>query len=163
MITRILFATALLSCSICGMARPRVRTQHFDPSRAVGCLLRHDWVKDDLKKLGLRPGNTALVRYRFGPIPGTSPNLPGQLQMIAYSPDRSHAWLFLIRVEGGERYIVIDNAYSLILSEGEWAAGEGNGGVATYAAIGKYATEISKERPLRVRLVANSRGCRGER
>lgn len=162
MITRILLATALLSCSVCVIAEPQVRSQHFDPSRAVGCLLRHDWVKDDLQKLGLRPGNTALVRYRFGSIPQTSPNLPRQLQVIIYSRDRSHAWLFLMRAESGDRYIVTDNAYSLTLSEREWAAGEGNGGVATYAAISKYATEMSKQRALRVRLVVNSTGCRDE-
>lgn len=163
MMSHIVLASALMLYSMSGLAKPEVTYEHFDPSQAIGCLMSHEWVKHDLQELRLRPGNTALVRYRFGPIPQTSPSLPGQLQMIIYSPDRRHARLFLMRVEDGHGYVVTDNAYSLTLSKGEWAAGEGNGGVATYSAIRKYATEVSKQRALRVRLIANSSSCRAQR
>jgi hypothetical protein len=163
MLSRIILAGALMiGCATTGAAGPHGGVRHFNLARAVGCLVSRDWAQDDLHELGLRLGMTALVRYRFGPIPGTSPNLPDQLQIIIYSPDRKHGWLFLMRVENQGRYIAIANAYTLTLSDGEWAAGEGNGGIATYAAIRKYATEMAKQSATRVRLVASSRGCREE-
>jgi hypothetical protein len=50
----------------------------------------------------------------------------------------------------------------LTLYDGEWSAGEGNGGVATYAAVSKYANRMAKQRAVRVRLVSNSTGCTQE-
>jgi hypothetical protein len=121
--------------------------------------MSRDWVKDDLRDVGLRQGMIALVRYRLGSIPGTLPNSPDQLQVIIYSPDRKHARLYPMYLEKHDRFGTTHNAYNLTLSDGEWAASEGNGGVATYEAVRKYANSMAKQRAVRVRLVADSRGC----
>lgn len=164
MMLRIALACGLvISCAVTAQAKTPVENRRFDPSRAVGCLLSEDWVRADLHELGLRPGMTALVRYGFGSIPGTSPDPLGQLQIIIYSPDRMRAWLFLTRAEGKESYVVIRNAYSLILSGRKWEASEGNGGIATYAAVSRYATGMGKQGAVRVRLVENPRGCSVEK
>ena len=145
-----------------GEAKQSAGMRQFSVARAVSCLVSRDWVQEDLRELKLQQGMTALVRYRYGPIPGTSPNAPHQLQIIIYSHDHKHGWLFLMRIENKGRYVAIANAYTLTFSDGEWAAGEGNGGIATYAAIRKYATEMAMQPAMRVRLVANSSRCRQE-
>ena len=67
-----------------------------------------------------------------------------------------------MRAEGRNKFVAVPNVYNLSLSGGEWAAGEGNGGVAIYAAVRRYATRMAKQPARRVRLTANAKGCREE-
>ncbi|MDQ3907500.1 MAG: hypothetical protein M3268_04065 [Acidobacteriota bacterium] len=163
MLTRLILTLILVvGCSTALTAKTPTRARHLNLSRAVGCLMNSDWVNDDLREIGLERGMIALIRYRLGPIPGTSPNSPDGLQIIIYSADRQHARLFLMRQEKRNNFVAERNVYDLTLSNGEWAAGEGNGGVATYAAIRKYATAMAKQKAVRMRLAAKSRACRDE-
>jgi hypothetical protein len=160
MLTRlILIVVLLLGCSMAVTAKPHARARRFDLTRAVGCLMSRDWVKDDLRDVELRQRMIAPVRYRLGSIPGTSPNSSDQFQIIIYSPDRKHARLYPMYLEKHDRFGTTHNAYNLTLSDGEWVASEGNGGVATYEAVRKYANSMAKQRAVLVRLVADSRGC----
>lgn len=158
----ILTFTLVVGCSAALMAKTPTRVPHLNLSRAVGCLMSSDWVNDDLREIGLTRGMSALIRYRLGSIPETSPNSPDGLQIIIYSADGQRARLFLMRREKCDHFAAERNVYDLTLSNGEWAAGEGNGGVATYAAIRKYATGMAKQRAVRMRLTAKSRACRDE-
>ncbi|HEV8589320.1 MAG TPA: RHS repeat-associated core domain-containing protein [Pyrinomonadaceae bacterium] len=130
----------------------------FVLSKAVGCLMQHRWVTSELGDIGVREGAVATVRYRFGPIPETAPNLPNQVQLAVYSRNGKHARLFFLRNDAG-RYEVVDNSYALDRAGEKWIASEGNGGLATYAAIGRYATQMWKRKAVRVRMVARRKDC----
>lgn len=130
--------------------------------KGIGCLAAQDWIQDDLHGLGLSTGKIAAVRYRMGTIPGTSPETPDVMNVIVYSPKQTHAWMLFFRQNQDGSISAIRNAYRLVRSSKGWDAGEGNGGVATYKAIGAFAMDIAKEPVHRVKLTPNPKGCQAE-
>ena len=148
---------------ICFTVDARVKAQMPDPvlKKAVGCLVSRDWVKDDIHILGLRTGQTAWIRYKTGPVPGTRPTIPNMMQVIIYSPDQKRGWLLLIRNDE-DSFKAIRNGYFLTKYGLDWGAREGNGGLATYRAMSVYATEMAKQQAFRMRLVPISNNCQSE-
>jgi hypothetical protein len=138
------------------VGRPRLDVR---ATRQIGCLLTKDWVQDDLRKIGLTVGRHAVVRYRLGSILGTEPRTPTTLNIIIYSTDRRHAWLFFARGYRGGKVAAVRNAYALELDGETWVAGEGNGGIGTYEAVGRFATDVAKGPAFRVRLTPATEAC----
>jgi len=122
-------------------------------------LVTKDWVKQDLDEIGLSIGKSALVRFRPGSIPGTSPATPNMLHVVVYSADGHRAWMFLVRSKQDGSIAAVRNAYSLTLDDNEWTAGEGNGGLATYGAVGAYATGMAKGRAIKLALEPSDESC----
>ena len=150
----------LLAASQVAAARPVGRPgPDQTATRLIGCLLTKDWVQDDLRKIGLIVGRHAVVRYRRGSIRGTEPKTPTTLNLIVYSTDGRHAWLFFARGYRGGKMAAVRNAYTLELDGEKWVAGEGNGGIATYEAVGRFASKVAKGRALRVRLIPATEAC----
>ncbi len=127
----------------------------------LGCLVGQDWIHEDLKELGLKQGDTATVRYGLGAIPGTSPANPESVNIVVYSPDSRRAWLLLARRERGD-VVALRNAYRLTRTHSGWTASEGNGGLATYKAVARYVTSLSKRTALKLRLTVGGGSCRAE-
>ena len=65
-------------------------------SNGIGCLVAQDWIKDDLRELGLRVGETAKVRYETGSIPGISPDSPTTTNVLLLSSHRTRGWLLFL-------------------------------------------------------------------
>lgn len=128
-------------------------------SKGVGCLVRQDWIVDDLNQLGLHVGDFARIRYRMGAIPETLPQNPDMVNVIVYSQKQDRGWMLFFRqgADGGVR--AIRNAYRLSKSRNGWMASEGNGGVATYRAVGNYATDLATEPVQRVKLKPIPESC----
>ena len=125
---------------------------------ALGCLVGRGFVKDNLKDLKLRPGAPAWVRYHVGSIPAM-PATPGEFYIAVYSEDDLHGWLLLsFKNEKGE-FVSVRNAYRLTKDGSRWNADEGNGGLATYRAMSRFATEFAKSPRYRVKLVPQTQGC----
>jgi hypothetical protein len=127
--------------------------------RAVACLLTKDWVKQDLDGIGLSMGKPALVRFRSGSIPGTSPATPHMLNIIVYSSDGHSALMFFMRNKRDGSIAAVHNGYTLTQDGNQWAAGEGNGGLATYRAVGAYATDMAKGRAIKLALEPANESC----
>jgi hypothetical protein len=125
----------------------------------LSCLSIQSWAQDDLRELGVAIGDEVTVRYRQGSVPGTSPESPQRINVILYSKDEKLAWMFFFDKKVGDQIAVIDNAYRLTLHDREWSANEGNGGIATYQAIGRFATSLSKESTHQITLRSASSSC----
>lgn len=130
-----------------------------DLRAAVSCLVSQRWVVDDLKIIGLRPGDSATMRCRQGPIPGTSPQALDSVQVVIYSSDRRSGWLFLLHQKPGTVLSATRNAYRLDRRGRRWIASEGNGGIGTYEAISSYADSLETEKTVVLKLKASSAGC----
>jgi hypothetical protein len=141
-----------------------LKATELDPNvrPALACLLRQDWVKDDIHNIGLRLGEKASVRYAIGSIPDTSPETPGMLNITVYSKDQKRGWLFFVRPEKDGTLTAIRNAYALKRYRSGWSAGEGNGGLATYEAIGAYANQLAKSTDYRMTLNPGKDNCHVE-
>jgi hypothetical protein len=130
--------------------------------KGVDCLVAQTWGQDALENLGLKIGSRAAIRYRLGNIPGTSPPSPDRVNVIVYSHGQKKGWMFFLKLEGNGRVSAIMNGYTLERAGQHWSAGEGNGGMATYLAIGAYATEIAKQRPIYLIIEKQQTGCDAE-
>ncbi len=126
---------------------------------ALGCLAAQDWVQDDLRELGIKIGDTIVIRYGQGGMPNTSPQDSDMLNIALYSHDGKKAWLFFLRMEGGGSITAIRNAYALRRQNGNWIASEGNGGIGTYHAIGRYVSGLSKTSPYMLHFEEIQSGC----
>jgi hypothetical protein len=162
-----LLVVAALVCL--GGAKCVSQTAHSQPdstpdvlSKGVECLVAQDWVKDDLRELGSRVGQTASFVYQTGSIPGTSPQTLNTTSVLFFSPHRNQGWLVFFRTEPSGATLAIGNGYRVTRGDGVWTASEGNGGIAAYNAIGAFATELAKHTPLSVKLRAITDGCRAE-
>lgn len=124
---------------------------------ALGCLVARDFIKEDLEELKLAPGRSAWVRYYIGTIPGRAPT-PGEFCIAVYSEDGLHGWLLLSFRERG-KFVAVRNGYRLTKVGSRWNADEGNGGLATYRAMGQFATKLEKSPRYRVKLVPRTAGC----
>lgn len=56
----------------------------------------------------------------------------------------------------------IDDQYRMRRADGVWWASEGNGGMATYKAVGEYVTKLAKRPPVWVQLTPLPDGCESE-
>jgi hypothetical protein len=129
-------------------------------AKGLACLVGQKWVQDDLHGIGLSVGEIALLRYRFGPVPGISPVAPHLVSVSIYTPDEKKAWLLFFRYDPDRGITAVRNGYHLVRGEdGTWSAGEGNGGVATYRAISAYATELAKQPAVRMELKLSKDVC----
>ncbi len=129
-------------------------------SRGIGCLVTQDWVADDLRELGLRVGGTAKARYETGSIPGVSPESPTTTNVLLLSPHGSRGWLLFFRTQADGTIAAVRNGYRVKRIDGVWTASEGNGGVATYKAMGDYVTRLAKRPTVSVPLTPVADGCR---
>ena len=108
---------------------------------AVGCLVTADFVREALQSLDLKVGDFAHVRFRIGSIKGTSP-ARSLVNVVVYADDEHRAWLLLVDHDGNGGFIVIRNGYRLTRKGDNWQADEGNGGLATYAAVSRFAAVL---------------------
>ena len=126
---------------------------------ALACLLSQRGASEVLRDLGLRLGQAAPVRYFIGNIAGLEP-APGEYSIIIYSRDRSRAWLLAAEPARDGRFIPEEDAFQMRRTEGHWVVEEGFGGLATYRAVGRFATWLSQHRPeYRVILRASPGRC----
>lgn len=128
-------------------------------SNGIGCLVAQDWIKDDLRELGLRVGETAKVRYETGSIPGISPDSPTTTNVLLLSSHRTRGWLLFFRTQPDGTTTAIRNGYRMKRVNGVWAASEGNGGVATYRAMGEFVTKLARRPLISVQLTPIADGC----
>ena len=126
---------------------------------ALECLVTADFVKADLKALGLNVGDVASVRYRSGSVPGMLPT-PHQIQIAVYSRDQKRGWLLFAEPATGGGFVAIRNAYRLSRQQDKWEAEEGNGGLATYAAMGRLASTLFTSPAFRMQLSPGGGRCR---
>jgi len=125
---------------------------------ALGCLVARDFVRSDLEELKLTPARLAWVRYYVGTVPGTGPT-PGEFYIAVYSEDGSRGWLLLSYRNPQGKFVAVRNAYRLTREGSRWSADEGNGGLATYKAMGQFATKLENSPRYRVKLVPRTEGC----
>jgi hypothetical protein len=128
-------------------------------SNGIGCLVAQDWIKDDLRELGLRVGGTAKTRYETGSIPGISPESPTTTNVLLLSPHGTRGWLLFFRTQPDGTTTAIRNGYRVKFLNGVWTASEGNGGVATYKAMGEFVTRLAKRPLVSVQLTPIPDGC----
>jgi hypothetical protein len=131
-------------------------------SKGISCLVSQDWIKDELRDLGLRVGDTAKVAYQTGSIPGISPEAPDTTNVLLFSRHGNRGWLVFFRTSPNGSIAALGNAYRVRREGREWVASEGNGGIGTYKAMGDLATDLAKHSPLEVKLKPVSNGCRSE-
>ena len=125
---------------------------------AVGCLVAAEFVEHDLASLGLHVGDEARVRFRVGSVPGMAPT-PGQYYVAVYSADERHGWLLIADPNSGGGFSVVRNAYQLTRIDSVWRADEGNGGLATYGAMSRFASALFRGPRYRVPLLPRTKGC----
>lgn len=140
--------------------QPDVATQEL--SKGVGCLVSQDWIKDDLREIGLHPGESIGVRFEIGSVPGISPATPNNTNVLFLSPNGKRGWLLFFRQEQDGTMTVIGNGYKTTNTKGSWSASEGNGGIATYKAISSYVTQLSKKPKVWFPFEPSSSGCHSE-
>jgi hypothetical protein len=128
-------------------------------AKGIACLTSQDWVKADLKDLGLQNGKIIGVRFDVGTIPGTSPETPNKTNVLFLSPNGRRGWLLFFRQQQDGTVTAIRNGYRVRRSDGGWSASEGNGGIATYKAISSYVTTLSKKPKVWLTLQLASSGC----
>ena len=125
---------------------------------ALGCLLQERYALDDFSELELKSGSNAEVRYHEGEVTGLSKEGP-EVQIAVYSPDGANGWLFLAYFSRRGVLTPVTNAYRLRKHGARWTADEGNGGIATYSAMSRFANKLSKSQPVIVRLAYSRRSC----
>jgi hypothetical protein len=69
-----------------------------------------------------------------------------------------HGWLLLAFRERG-KFVAVRNAYRLTKVGSRWNADEGNGGLATYKAMGQFVTNLERSPRYRVKLAPRTEGC----
>lgn len=122
------------------------------------CLLQKDYVLRHLAELGLHPGSQVSIRYHTGRIAGLSRDYP-EVQIAVYSADSRHGWLFLAYFSDWHRLTPVENSFRLRVERRHWEASEGNGGLATYRAMSRFANDLYKLRPLVTTLRASTASC----
>jgi len=127
-------------------------------AKAVRCLVGADFVREDLRGLGLKIGETVPISYQVGSIPGTMPT-PGLIHIAFFAKDEQRGWLFLVDSDQKSGFVVVRNAYRLTRGGDKWQADEGSGGLATYRAVSRFATTLFSGRRYAVHLVPAKTGC----
>ena len=129
--------------------------------QVVACLAAQEWIQEDLKAIGFEDKKTLTIRYKVGSIPGTSPRNSNVWNVAVFGRKGNDGWLFFVRREGSE-FIALRNAYKLSRDGKVWSAGEGNGGIATYEAVSRYVSRMSKQSSNTVTVRPAPEGCRAE-
>lgn len=144
--------------------RPAVTHSHAAPApvrRALSCLLSHRSVVLDLADLRLQPGDLASIRYYVGTIPGTE-STPGEFYIAVYAPGGMRGWVLIAVPTGRGRFLPVGNGYRLRKLRHGWQADEGNGGLATYAAMSRFAAWlVQHRRSYQIRLTPHPEYCSG--
>ena len=130
-------------------------------NQALGCLVSADYIRDALASIGVHVGDVAAIRFQIGSVPGMG-KTPRQHWIAVYSQRGDRGWLLAADPDGAGGFVAVRNAYRLTLHGSGWTAGEGNGGLATYAAMSRFATSLAHFRPYSVRLVALQYRCRAD-
>lgn len=145
--------SALVGRSLChDQAEPGCTA---DQRLLVDCLMSVQWVRDALNQVGYKAGDAALVRCTDKPIRGLSPPDQGQTKVALYSQRQDRAVLFSLERRGAKT-VPLRNAYFLAKERSTWVASEGNGGLATYRAVGAFGTTLAQRSPIRVVLATSS-------
>jgi hypothetical protein len=125
----------------------------------LGCLNTQPWGLTELASIGVKRGSRAYAVVDSSEIKGVEPHSsPPPRNLILLAPDREHGVLFSFR-DDSSRSILVRNLYRLKKSNGHWEASEGNGGVATCAAVGAYADGIAPSRYQRIFYPRNADPC----
>jgi hypothetical protein len=124
-----------------GVAHLGVATQRYDPMALSGCLQQSAWARQTLSSIGLKPGSAVRVAVREEHIPDINRGSV-QTNLLILTADGQRGFLFFLDRAADASLELKLNAYSLTKSRDGWAAGEGNGGVGTYRAIGRYVDSI---------------------
>jgi hypothetical protein len=155
----ILLSSLLLGGLLFGTGQSKdVDSPPDSASTALGCLVAREFIRHDLQDLGLAPGRLAWVRYYIGSIPAMEPT-PGEFYIAVYAEDGLRGWLLLSFRDQKGKFIAVRNAYRLTKAGSRWNADEGNGGLATYKAMGQFATKLEKSPRYRVKLEPCTQGC----
>jgi hypothetical protein len=125
---------------------------------ALDCVVSIDFNQRDLAEIGLRPGDLAWLRFHIGSIPGMEPS-PGEYQIFIYNNDQSRGLILLALPSRTGAMYPLRNGYRLTRLGVSWNADEGNGGLATYAAMSGFATKVFQSRRYRVRLKPTKQSC----
>jgi hypothetical protein len=158
LIRALLLVCCTVACAASGQADSWTVDREL-AGRALGCLLTEEWVQNSAKEIGIQPGSSVSVRARGGSVPRTSPSTPSAINLVLYSPDGQRGRFLMVvrRVDGA--LDVVANLYHLTRTDGQWVASEGNGGVATYRAIARYATDLEAGSEV-LKLIATPKPCR---
>jgi hypothetical protein len=133
-----------------GLAQSSVSSKGIQA--VVGCLATKDFVLHDLEQIGLKPGDSVWIRIHVGSIPGMMPT-PGQYYVAMYRRDGSEGWLLMADRDNTGAFVPVRNAYRLRRDGAHWAADEGNGGLATYKVMSRFATALFQSRRYRATIV----------
>jgi hypothetical protein len=114
-------------------------------------LVAEDWATETLKTIGLTLHETVPVRFHRGSIKGFD-RTPDELQIAIYNREETRGWLFLAIQEKDGKISPIQNAYQLMRIQNRWEADEGNGGIATYKYMSRFATGLFDTQEYRITL-----------
>jgi hypothetical protein len=124
-------------------SRPIGRRLPPDVEGALKCFfMKPTRVLNELNLLGT---SVVAVRFTRGSLPGWPQDPESKrLNVVIYGRSGTSAVLLLAEAEDDHKMTVVDNAYTLSKGPRGWDAGEGNGGLWTYSAIGKYAATLDR-------------------
>lgn len=146
----------ILALSLSGSGGEAAQPAHYLEAsrpiqRIVGCLFTEEFVRHDLEQLNLNAGDSAWIRIHSGSIPGLMPT-PTTSYIAVYTEDESQGWLLIADRGRKGSFIPVRNAYRLKKEGVRWTADEGNGGLATYKAMTRFATRLAQSSRYRVKL-----------
>ncbi len=128
-------------------------------AKAVGCLASQEWALIDLREIGMRVGHRVSIRQNSGTIPDVTPDAPDRRTLLILNHTGNKGWMFFFRESEDGTITIYRNAYRVEHGKGGWTASEGNGGLATYKAIGSYAATLYRSPVSFVGLKPESSGC----
>lgn len=138
--------STLLIAALSVMAPPAPPACGGEAALLLNCVMSASWARDALQAAGWRAGDPVLVRCSNEAVPGLSPMRAGETNVAVYVRGDDRGVLFFLR--GGPRgAALVQNAYHLTRQGPDWTASEGNGGLATYRAVGTFAKRLAKQTP----------------
>lgn len=142
---------------ITGGTSPKASRVLQGQSSIVGCFAAQDWARAILVDPGIRIGDPVDVKFGRGHIPGMGGDAKSDVndvQAMLIGPGGQHGYLVLATRHPDGTVIVTNPfmVYTLDRYRGHWSAGEGNGGIGTYTAMGRYADSLDKQEAVRLRL-----------
>lgn len=97
---------------------------------------------DSLHGLGVSEGHKVSIRQKTGSIPNVTPEKPGQTTLLFLNHSGNTGWMFFFHKSEAGAVVIERNAYRVERNKEGWEASEGNGGIATYKAMGAYAASV---------------------
>jgi hypothetical protein len=130
---------------------------------ALSCILTTPRGRSAVQGIGLSLGDKADVRYYVGSIHGMEPT-PGSYYLMIYSHDKLRAWILIAEPVAKGGFVPGTEAFQMRRDKSIWKVEEGFGGLATYRAIGRFATWLSRNRQEHhVVLEACQKSCSSQR